>query len=350
MGIGSAYTRSGVKNPSRAHRRSMSAMRVCGILAICGLTAGAVADDGSRAVPKDWLAGDTLIVGELNFTVTAPTGWGWRTREIPTGQGIRTTAFMAVAPDESATRVLMVWHEPTKSLPQAEAEEFVDGMLKSLPAGWRSLGVRLAPSEIPTSGSTRLQSRLVGPENAELYQWGYFVPGRLTYTLLTFTEESEEPADFLAFAKSFRVLDPQKNSYQRPLRTVLVPIYLALLLVTILIDIIRLVRGRRSAPGTAVSVDAGQVEGQAPTVSTESSRLTVWSYVLLLMGLSFNVMIGFTSPATADDPPRALGRAVGTALWPAVIAYLFGGRRNPATGTGLHASFFGCRSSTLPRS
>jgi uncharacterized membrane protein YgcG len=163
-------------------------------------------------VPSEWVSGDTLTVSNLNFAITAPSGWHWGQKELPDTQGKRVTGFVAVGPKGSVYAVL-VWQKATEDREHADVQEFARGMAKSLAAGWTVLDVQVR-SAVPCAGSSALRTRLRSPDGQDYYLHGYVVPGRMTYHILAFGPDETEPPEFLGFACSLTFLDPTGNAIQ----------------------------------------------------------------------------------------------------------------------------------------
>ncbi len=189
------------------------------------LVTAIVAQQAGAPVPSEWVSRDTLMVSSLNFSITAPAGWRWQQRQLPDIQGGKATAFLAAGPDADLQYSVIVWQKESAAFQQTDVDRFVRGMAESLPAGWKPLDVQVRDSHSPRSGSAKFRTKLRTPDNRDFYQYGYLVPGRWSYILLTYAPDETEPPAFSTFARSFKLLNPSQNTYAPP-SAVIVPLLL----------------------------------------------------------------------------------------------------------------------------
>jgi hypothetical protein len=172
------------------------------------LTTELAAQDPKMPVPLEWVSGATLTVKGLNFAVTAPDGWRWRHRQLPVGNAGRMTSFLASNLDSNLEFIVIAWQKTAEYSEQIDTNEFVNAMASSLPAGWKSVDVQVRRSRFPTPGSSRFQTKFLGPDNAQMFQYAYVVPGPVMYMLVSYTSDRNESDEFVTFVRSFYLLNP----------------------------------------------------------------------------------------------------------------------------------------------
>jgi hypothetical protein len=294
------------------------------------------AQDVGEDVPKSWLTADTLRVPELNFSIDSPiVGWRWTYKRLPANQNAKSTAFFVSSPDQQERYTLIVLEHTSTQFRQADANEFIGGMLKSLPKGWTPGRVQIDPVDIPVPLAAHFTTELHLPNDATLFQHGYLLPGRKTYMLVVYAAESTEPESFTRFARSFRYVDAYDNAYRPPIRAVakniwiILTVYLGVLLLTMVLDIMHVIResrARRIVLATPNGLATPDVLGAVDTRPAESLALTSWSRTLLAVGSTANFFMAWLTHFDRDAA-YVSGAVVGAFIWPLVIAYIAHGRK-----------------------
>lgn len=174
-----------------------------------------LAQEEGTPVPPDWVAsdptyGDTLTVRSLNFTITAPHGRRWLQVQLPDIEGEKPIAFIAAGSDTEPEYSVIVLGKESTAIKPADLEKDIRGV--AFPEGWTLVDVQAQGSLSPIVGSAKFRAKLRNADDEEIYEYGYSVPGRFSYTLVTYVPEEVEPLAFSTFAGSLKFLDPSQST------------------------------------------------------------------------------------------------------------------------------------------
>jgi hypothetical protein len=262
-------------------------------------------------VPAAWLHDGKLEVSDLNFSIQTPPGqWNWTYQK-----GQRATTFIATD-DDGARYVVGVLERPSRALSPQNKDDFLRGMSKTLPAGWTIADSQFADSAIPLPKSMKFTIRLLLPDQSVGYQHGYGAPGKRTYMFSAFTRDSMEPPSFAAFASSFHIINAEANAYS---------------------PFSALAGGQMMIAGYGILMLV--VAGICALINQANGRPVVnpfavaaWAIVIAAVA-HFGFVIKQLAQGNIDDPyhqGEAVGRVVGAAIIPLIIAFILSRRTRPA--------------------
>ncbi|MCX6641590.1 MAG: hypothetical protein NTW14_14080 [bacterium] len=286
-------------------------------------------------VPQEWLHEGRLIVPDYNFSVASPSvDCQWSYQELGKIEGGKSTAFFGKNPTGDIY-VVTVWEKQSRNnISENDTKEFVDGMMKSLPADWHVRNVDIKPVEIPLKNSTKILTTIDISNDSKIYQYAYLVTGKWCYTIAAFSLDSDEPPQFQSFVASFNFINATSNqvqsSFKESLMSIVFIVLGVLLLFTMTYDIILIIRGafrRKAILGSSTQCGSIDTSGSSVEAPTNQKKLRKWGIFQLIFGFVWTSIsaIGFSH---GKDAASLLGAFTGLLFWPACIAYLFYGRKN----------------------
>lgn len=161
-------------------------------------------------VPDQWIHNGRLIVADYNFAIDSPTAESrWSYMETSDSDGEKGIVF--VAEYSPGSRYVVMLEKGSRGIDVKHPEEFAQGMRKTLPKDWKLENVDIEMSDVPTSDARKFKAMMDRPGDGTFYSYGYIVPGRRNFMLLTYSKEAQEPPRFTGFVASFSLLSPGAN-------------------------------------------------------------------------------------------------------------------------------------------
>jgi len=174
---------------------------VCTALALAVSGQPLLAQARGTSVPSSWLQGRTLIVRHLGFSIDAPnTKWTWTQTSSP-------DQFHATSPDGSKRfSVVVVIPDKPRPLDQAEADGYIEGFAESQQKrGYKVENKRCTPWPGVAAGFRCSVSVKTTDQRTAQYV-AYITSTTRFYSISYLGQGTAEPAEFTAFAASFRLV------------------------------------------------------------------------------------------------------------------------------------------------
>jgi hypothetical protein len=291
-------------------------MRRAAWFLILGGLAGALSAQsalpGTEPVPPGLLQGSLLTLERWNCSVETPAGdgWAWLKVNVPVGK-LQAASYICYNAESDARYILQMTESSEGEMSDKFADNFLAGMRRGIEKkGGKLTDIRRQPSERPLRGSFRISANLSDESGRSLALLCYLAGAGNAYIFQTYARSEEEPATFTRFVSSFRLLKPVPKGATSSADAVSgVLTVFGILIVLACAGVAGLVNRAAGRPRVNGAVIGG---------------------VLVMLGAITLMVLVAMSPSfanrDAEQQGEAMGRVLGMALIPMLVAFFLGWR------------------------
>jgi len=298
---------------------------------------------------EEKLTSDQFTSQQLNFSINFPEdNWTSSEETFDIKKDLRGKIFAFNSPySETLYSVIMIDLPTTPEYWEDHFENVISGIedfIEDQQSGWVIGNVSVSSSEIPMKNSKKFLVEFNIPDTSlvslitftpykngtNAYVHGYIISGKLTYFILTVNPDRIEPLMFTNWVKSFRLLNPKANEYKQDDRFIVLTkvrsIFLVVLLLTIILDIVFIIRKAMIKKAVSVSTESTLLITNKVFENEIKSKLTLWSKILIIV-----ISIATFSIVSVKTYSKGLFYSLGFFLpgliLPLIIAFLVYGRK-----------------------